>query len=408
MTIITNNIFDDSNQLLRDRYSQHMVAFPASYTDEDLPYIDISTKPNILYVHIPFCSGKCHYCSYVTKTPKDFSEVDNYLSYLEKEAKLLYEKNNHKPEIKSIYIGGGTPSILNIDQLKVLFKILDTYFDLSDLKEYTLEGCPETYSYEKAMFAKDNGITRASIGVESFDDHILRNMNRRHDSKDAKQVINDILSAGLELDIDLITCYPGYTEDKIIKDLEIINEHKPTSVSTYKYTVKPSSVDYKHHDPLLSREEVLKQSLFWYEGLQKIGYHQRSVDWFFVDPEKRFVHQDYKLSCESNHLVLGVSGYGIMGDTQYYNHKSTNEYFKSLNENKLPVDRKQKLSANDLAKRRLMFGVRNSLPISFNFPEPKKIQWLLENKLLVLENDYYSLTSTGQLFINEIQEHLAN
>jgi len=220
MTIITNNIFDDSNQLLRDRYSQHMVAFPASYTDEDLPYIDISTKPNILYVHIPFCSGKCHYCSYVTKTPKDFSEVDNYLSYLEKEAKLLYEKSNHKPEIKSIYIGGGTPSILNIDQLKVLFKILDTYFDLSDLKEYTLEGCPETYSYEKAMFAKDNGITRASIGVESFDDHILRNMNRRHDSTDAKQVINDILSAGLELDIDLITCYPGYTEDKIIKDLD--------------------------------------------------------------------------------------------------------------------------------------------------------------------------------------------
>jgi len=405
--MLNSNIFDESNQFLRDRYSQHMVAFPAPYTDDVLPFSAVRSIPNILYVHIPFCTGKCHYCSYVTKTPKNLSEIDQYLVYLEKEAKLLFTFSKHLPKISSIYIGGGTPSILTIGQLNFLFTILKKYFDLSELEEYSLEGCPETFSKEKAQFVKNYGVTRASIGVESFDDRILTNMNRRHTSNDAKQAIEDILSSGLDLDIDLITCYPGYTKDKIINDLEIIREHQPTSVSTYKYTVKPNSVDYKHHDPLLSREEVLKQSLFWYEGLQKIGYHQRSVDWFFVNPEKRFIHQDYKLSCKSNHLVMGVSGYGIMGDTQYYNCKSVKDYFKYLDEYKLPIDRKQKLSSTDLEKRKLMFGVRNSIPIDFTFPEPDKITWLIDNNLLVLENNYYSLTSIGQLFINEIQEYLA-
>ena len=296
--------------------------------------------------------------------------------------------------------------MLSIAQLGRLYEILYSSFDLSNIEEFSLEGCPETFSKEKAVFSKSQGINRASIGVESFDDDILTKMNRRHLSLDSTRAIDEIQSSGLDLDIDLITCYPGYTEDKIYKDIEHIAKHKPTSVSLYRYTVKPSSVDYKHHDNLLSRQQVLEQSYIWYTELKKI-YHQRNVDWFFVNKDKRFIHQEHKLNGLSNHIVLGVSGYGIIGDTQYYNTKSVLQYYKHLKKSKLPIEKKQRLSEHDLVKRKLMFKVRGSIPSTFAFPEPDKIQYLLEQKLLELSDDEYKLSSSGQLFINEIQEYLS-
>ena len=405
MEKIPDNIFTESNQFLGERYSQHMVAYPAELTDDALPFDSIKTKDNILYVHIPFCTGKCTYCSYVTKSTNDQAEIDTYIDYLEREAKLLNQYAT-KPQIKSIYIGGGTPSMLSIAQLGRLYEILYSSFDLSNIEEFSLEGCPETFSKEKAVFSKSQGINRASIGVESFDDDILTRMNRRHLSLDSTRAIDEIQSSGLDLDIDLITCYPGYTEDKIYKDIEHIAKHKPTSVSLYRYTVKPSSVDYKHHDNLLSRQQVLEQSYIWYTELKKI-YHQRNVDWFFVNKDKRFIHQEHKLNGSSNHIVLGVSGYGIIGDTQYYNTKSVFQYYKNLNKSELPIEKKQRLSGQDLVKRKLMFKVRGSIPSTFAFPEPDKIQYLLEQKLLELSDDEYKLSSSGQLFINEIQEYLS-
>jgi len=380
-----------------------MVAYPAAVTDEPLPLSDLFTKNNILYIHLPFCTGKCHYCSYVTKTVDSNSEeIDSYLSLLEKEASLLPKK----VKISSIYIGGGTPSMLNLLQLDKLYDIIDTYFDLSALEEYTLEGCPETFSSEKALHAKQRGITRASIGVESFNDDILNHMNRRHTSSDSLYAIESIMSEGLDLDIDLITCYPGYNQDKIDYDLKCIRNSNPTSVSTYKYTVKPSSVDFKHHAPLLTRDEVLNQTRYWYTGLKNLGYFQRNVDWFFVDSEKRFLHQEYKLACSANHIVLGVSGYGIIGDTQYYNTKSVREYKQLLEKNVLPVSTMQKLTPLELEKRKAMFGVRGYLDLSIEYPEKEKIDWLLDKQLLEKSKRGLILTDIGQLFVNEIQEYL--
>ena len=405
MEKIPNNIFTESNQFLGERYSQHMVAYPAELTDDALPFDSIKTKDNILYVHIPFCTGKCTYCSYVTKSTNDQAEIDTYIDYLEREAKLLNQYAT-KPQIKSIYIGGGTPSMLSIAQLGRLYEILYSSFDLSNIEEFSLEGCPETFSKEKAVFSKSQGINRASIGVESFDDEILTKMNRRHLSLDSTKAIDQIQSSGLDLDIDIITCYPGYNKEKIYKDIEYIVKHQPTSVSLYRYTVKPSSVDYKHHDNLLSRQQVLEQSYIWYNELKKI-YHQRNVDWFFVDADKRFIHQEHKLSGKSNHIVLGVSGYGIIGDTQYYNTKSVFEYYKKLKNFNLPVEKKQRLSKDDLVKRTLMFQIRGSIPATFVFPEPKKIQYLMKHNLLDLSDNQYKLSSSGQLFITEIQEYLS-
>lgn len=394
-----------ATQFLGDRYSQHMVAYPAPFTKEPLPISDLFTQKNILYVHIPFCTGKCTYCSYTTKTTNNFSEIDVYLSYLEDEAILLSRHGSLK--ISSIYIGGGTPTMLTIFQLATLLHILNKYFDLSNLEEFSLEGCPETFSKEKAKFVFEQGVNRASIGVESFDDETLKKMNRRHKARDSIIAINDIQSVGLDLDIDVITCYPGYTKNKIHKDLETIKNYKPVSVSTYKYTVKPKSVDFKHHDSLLSNEEVLEQLFLWYQGLQDIGYHQRNVDWFFIDEHKRFIHQEYKLDCKSNHIVLGVSGYGIIGDTQYYNTKSILKYYSNLKNKTLPIRKKQKLSKEALIKRKLMFGIRDSISSNFKFPEPEKIELLLNEKLLLLMDNKYKLSTLGQLYTNEIQEYLA-
>ncbi|MCR5307856.1 MAG: radical SAM protein [bacterium] len=115
-----------------------------------------------LYIHIPFCKKICNYCDFTKRVPKDKSMIDEYLLHL-KEELLTYKK--YFDSIKTIYIGGGTPTLLDIDELKVLFDMLK---DFKNIEEFTIEINPETLTKEKALLIKEAGVNRCSIGVKSL------------------------------------------------------------------------------------------------------------------------------------------------------------------------------------------------------------------------------------------------
>lgn len=395
------------DQFMGIKRSQLFVNYPSDKKEQFINF-DLMNKPNTLYIHIPFCTGICTYCAYVTKSAKlGDSKIDNYLDILEKEINLYHNKLG-KIKISTAYIGGGTPTIMSLSQLERLYHLIKKNFDISNIEEYTLEGCPETMSYDKILHGLDHGINRISIGVESFNDEILSSMNRRHESKQAVQVIEQAKKIGVPIDIDIIRCYPGYTEQMVIDDVNIINNTRPNSITTYKYNLKPSSIDNKKGIAFLTDNEVIEHTLLYYEGLKASGYQQHNIDWFVENNNDTFKHQIYKWTQDANQLALGVGCYGYIGNTQYFNHKSLLEYKNKINNESLPIDYCQTLNQEELENKNIMFALRDRVLMNnFSKSNQNKLKELENKGFGYIENNYFYLNQNGKLYIDQIQSYFS-
>ena len=397
---------ENFDQLMGIKQSQLFVNYPSS-KKEQFDNFDLMSKPNTLYVHIPFCTGICTYCAYVTsRATLGDAKIDNYLDLLEKEF-ILYHNKLGRIKIATAYIGGGTPTIMDLPQLDRLYKLIHKHFDISDIEEYTLEGCPETMVTDKVKQGMDNGINRISMGVESFNDNILTRMNRRHSNKQSIKAIEQAKKLGISVDIDIIRCYPGYNEQMVLDDVNTINNVRPNSITTYKYNLKPSSIDNKKIIPFLTNNETIEHTLLYYEGLKLGGYSQHNIDWFVADKKDTFKHQIYKWEYDANQIALGVGVYGYIGNTQYFNHKSAVEYKNKINSNMLPISHGQTLDERELEDKNIMFALRDRVILN-NFPKHKqKLDELVSNGLAHINNGYLELNQIGKLYIDQIQSYFA-
>lgn len=397
---------DRFDQLMGNKKSQLYVNLPVKRNDV-IYDLDTMGKTNTLYVHIPFCTGICTYCAYVTKSAKiGDSKIDRYLEILEKEFQL-YNHKFGRMSIKTAYIGGGTPTIMNQRQLERLYDMIRKNFDLAGIEEYTLEGCPETMTENKVQQGKDNGINRISIGVESFNDYILEKMNRRHNSKQSMLAIEKIKSI-LPIDIDIIRCYPGYTDEMVLHDINCIRELLPSSVTTYKYNLKPSSIDIKKNNDLLTNKQVIDQTMLYYTGLKITGYIQHNIDWFVRKDKHKFKHQMYKWTHDANQISLGVGSYGYIGHTQYYNHKSLTRYSEAIQKGILPIDYCQSLRSQEIENKKLMFALRDTVDIKMlGKTNQDKIMEMQRIGLGKLHEEQFTLNDTGKLYIDQIQNHIS-
>ncbi len=378
-------------------------------------YEDVSGR-NTLYVHIPFCTGICTYCGYSRSAASDDDEkVTSYPASLEKEAALLSDKfDGHKIPVESIYIGGGTPTLLSVSDLDTVLQTIDRYFLLEQNGEYTLEGSPETMTTEKVRLAVPYGVNRVSIGAESFNDDILRTIRRRHNSKGIYVAVEKIRIGGIEnIDIDLIRGLPGYTLDMMVDDLRGVSALGVPSVSSYQYTVKPRTLDAKRTPRLLSEEELLQMHMLFTDGMARLGYTQRPIDFFSVDRDHEFKHQLLKWSCQVNQLVLGIGCYGFVGNTQFTNTTNRRKYEESINNGKLPVEKLFVLSPEELARRDFLFALKTEVdiqdfqrrhnvnPFEANFS--KDLEKLIENGAIETSEGTIKLTEVGSLFADWIQ-----
>jgi len=235
-----------------------------------------------VYIHVPFCSGKCIYCNFYS-VPYESTQAVPFLAALEHELRTATAEENIQPE--SIYIGGGTPTQLSHSQLEALLQLLATALDLSDLTEYSIEANPGSLDTAKAGLLQRCGITRVSVGAQSMDDDVLTQIDRRHSVSDTHRTVGLLKDAGLHnIGLDLIACLPGVDATTWGRTLDQALALSPLHLSVYALSTEPGSRLHALHErqqwsPADTEEEQEALSVA-HARLTEAGYRHYEVSNF--------------------------------------------------------------------------------------------------------------------------------
>lgn len=277
-----------------------------------------------LYIHIPFCFAKCGYCSFYSQTADAYS-IENYLSAIEREASLLNSIWKGHIPLRTLYIGGGTPTVLSSEHWKRIFCLLERYFDRSLLEEFTVEANPCSLTSDHILTWRIGGVTRVSVGIQSLINKELQWLGRVHDADQALNALQELLDSGFDVSADLIFGYPLQTLRTWHSSLQQILRLGVQHVSIYQLTLE--------EDTPLGKKKILLPDGYpfyrfaqWY--LPKKGLHQYEVA-SFACPGKESMHNSaYWL--QQNVLALGPSAWGYLNGFRYRNVSMLEEYCASL------------------------------------------------------------------------------
>ena len=353
-----------------------------------------------VYIHIPFCESICSYCDF-SKVYKNKLWIDKYLIALEKEI-----NNNYKGEIlNTIYIGGGTPSCLDLDELEKLFNIIRK-FNLSNNVEFTFECNIENIDYDKLYLLYRNGVNRLSIGVQTFNSKLLKYLNRNHDKKMVFNKIRIMKDIGFNnINIDLIYAIPNQTLEDLKNDIDNFLNLDINHISTYSLIIEPHTSLYIKNEKNI--EEELDYEMYNYicNKLKDNGYVHYEISNFSKKGYESKHNLTYWNNLEYYGFGMGASGY--IDNIRYDNTKSLTKYLNGeyLEESNL-VNEKEKLQNEFILGLRKTDGINkldfyNKYNIDIlNIDIVKKLlkeKKLLENKKNIFINPKYIYTSNSIL-----------
>lgn len=349
------------------------------------------------YIHIPFCLRKCNYCSFISG--ENIKNKDIYFSALMKEIQYRYKGE----KLKSIYFGGGTPSLVDCDNIKKVLK----QFNIDNDAEITLEANPETVTLDKMKEFKDTGINRISLGLQTFNDDILKLINRGHNSTTGKISVDNIKNAGFEnISIDLIYGLPNQTIEDFKNDLKQAVNVDVVHISTYGLKIDEGSYFYDNPPQNVPDDEIqaemyleLCNFLFKYNHYEisnfaKMGYESRHNCAYWRNKE---------------YYGFGENASGYEGNLRYKNISNFEEYIKNplMREEEIYLTNKETCENEIFLALRLKQGINiNEINKKYNIEFMQKygkiIQKYKEAKLLNYNDNYVSLTKQGILLSNEI------
>jgi len=311
-------------------------------------------NPLGLYLHIPFCRKRCHFCYFRVYTGVKSAEIKEYVEASLKELKMYTEKpflGGRKPEF--IYFGGGTPSFLSTSMLGYLVEEMDKLLPWSDAREVAFECEPGTLTEKKINFIRDLGITRLSLGVENFDDHILEINGRAHRGPEIERAYHTAKDAGFpQVNIDLIAGMLEETEDNWKRCVDRAIELDPESITIYQMEVPYNTTIYKRMKesgmlkaPVANWETKRRWVTYAFAQLEQAGYEVASA-YTAVKKEKKvdFLYRDL-LWEGADLLSLGVASFGHINGTHYQNNHDMNPYLELLEKGEFPIYRA--LTPND-------------------------------------------------------------
>ena len=301
-----------------------------------------------LYVHIPFCRKRCHFCYFKVYTDKDSQEIRAYLDALLEELAIYAGKpfvGGRRPRF--VYFGGGTPSYLSADQLRHLTDGLKRLLPWDEVEEVTFECEPGTLTDHKLEAIRALGVTRLSLGIEHFDDHILEINGRAHRSKEIARAYAHARAVGFpQINVDLIAGMVEETEEKwrlaVAKTLELA----PDSVTIYQMEVPYNTTIYRQMKaegrlvaPVADWDTKRRWVDYAFGEFEKAGYTVASAYTVVKDKARtRFVYRDY-LWAGADLVSLGVASFGHIGGTHYQNYHEFDTYLAPLRAGRLPVYR---------------------------------------------------------------------
>ncbi|HRI16730.1 MAG TPA: coproporphyrinogen-III oxidase family protein [Verrucomicrobiota bacterium] len=385
-----------------------------------LPHSSALT-PLGLYCHIPFCRKRCHFCYFRVYTDKNAEDIKGYLEALLKELTVYAGKpviGGRRP--KFIYFGGGTPSYLSPDQLKFLSDGMKRLLPWDEAEEVTFEGEPGTLSDHKLRAIRDFGVTRLSLGIEHFDDHILEVNGRAHRSKEVYRAYNYAREIGFpQINIDLIAGMVEETEDKWKEAVAKAIELQPDSVTIYQMEVpyntgiyQQMKADGKLVAPVANWETKRRWVNYAYNEFEKLGYTVTSTTTVVKDPAKvKFLYRQGLFS-GADILSIGVASFGHLSGVHYQNHHDFEPYVNAVNAGRLPTHRAYKVPDDEQYLRefilQLKLGHVSAAAFARKFGRDPREQFaaplmtLKEQGFLTNGGDRIGLTRDGLLQVDRL------
>ena len=364
-----------------------------------------------IYLHIPFCKQDCHYCNFYFTLSRE--RENDFTDALCREIELSAASWPY-PKIETLYFGGGTPSLLSNESFQKIISQLKTSFDLTHLRECTLEVNPDDMHDERAAMWKEAGVNRLSIGVQSFSDCHLKYMNRAHDGQQAIASINTALRVGIvSLNVDLIYGVPGMTDKEWSDNIHQAAALGVNHLSCYALTVEEGTrlaqKIQKGRSAPVSEEDAARHFEILTDLAPGLGFVPYEIS-NLARPGHEAVHnQNYWLY--KPYLGLGPSAHSFDGITRGQNAANLKKYIDHLKMDTRPVEQ-ETLSNNEQYNEYVMIRLRTRFGCSIQeieFRFGKKYRDHFETVLQESESDFFqvqenivSLTNRGRLLADRI------
>ena len=369
-----------------------------------------------IYLHVPFCKSKCAYCNFFSLASE--KKMQEYVEALKREivARSKYLGNE---TVKTIYFGGGTPSLLPVRYIGEILELVNNNFDLVANPEITLEANPDTIEKEQLFSLKAMGVNRVSVGIQSFHDEDLKYLDRRHDSRHALQIIDDLKDVGFEkLTLDLIYGIPTLTEERWNKNLDIFFSTGITHLSAYALTVEPKTIlgqrIEKGELQCVSEEETIRHYEILVERSKTNGFEHYEISNFAKEGHRSQHNSIYWK--DEKYLGLGPSAHSYDGNSRQWNVSNLTKYIQ-LAGNSEDYYEKEILTLEDKFNEYVMTSLRTSWGCDIEKIERsygksyvnhflKNVKKYLEMGEMITDGNSYSLTENGKLFADGIAADL--
>ncbi len=309
-----------------------------------------------VYFHIPFCRKRCHFCYFKVYTDKNAREIRAYIDAGMREMAALAARPYLKGrKAQFVYFGGGTPSYLSVPQLKELSSRMKDLIPWDEAEEVAFEAEPGTLSETKLEGIREIGVTRLSLGVENFDDHILESNGRAHRSGEIERAFRFARTLGFEhINIDLIAGMMNETEENWKSCIQKAIDLAPDAVTIYQMEVPYNTTIYQR---MKEEGKVTAPVADWptkrrwvseaFDAFQEAGYTVTSATTVVKDPERiKFVYRD-SLWSGADLLSCGVASFGHLGGVHYQNQAEVGPYMEALDAGKMPVFRAYETNAEE-------------------------------------------------------------
>jgi len=368
-----------------------------------------------IYIHIPFCKQACHYCDFHFST--SMKKKDELIQCIAKELELRKEELQNQT-IETIYFGGGTPSLLTIDELQFLIHSVHDHFKVVDNPEITLEANPDDLSKEVIIQLSKSPINRLSIGVQSFFERDLKLMNRAHNAQEAHACLSLATAYFDNISIDLIYGIPGLSHDEWIENIEQALVFNVPHISCYALTVEPKTaletfikkgiIDHVDDDLAQAQFSILLGKL---EAAGFVNYELSN----FGKPEY-FSKNNSAYWKGKPYLGIGPSAHSFNGDQRSWNVSNNTKYIKAIQNNELPSET-EVLSKTDKFNEYIMTGLRTIWGVSLKKVENdfgeyyknhilKQSEIYIEEHLLYIDDDTLLTTKKGKFLSDGIASNL--
>jgi oxygen-independent coproporphyrinogen-3 oxidase len=369
-----------------------------------------------LYLHIPFCRSKCGYCDFYSVT--SLKNSPPFIRALLCEMELASSGISNDETFSSIYIGGGTPSLLDPMDLQRILSELKKNFKLTQRCEITIEVNPGTVDEAGYYSYLEMGINRINLGVQSFLDHELKILERIHTAETAEQAYAGARRAGFEnIGLDLIYGIPRQSIDDWKYNVKKCIGLQPEHISAYNLTIEPNTPFAAGNVETLDDDTQITLYTSTEKMLQDAGYLHYEVS-NYARSEALVSQHNLKYWMHIPYIGFGPSAHSFWNGRRWSNHSSLHKYINALENNHLPISFQEQLAEEDIMLEHIFLSLRTCMGLNlrrfrelFNYNFLLKYREILkklkQNRLIIVENEYIKFTTKGMLISDEILSYFA-